>query len=56
LIAVHLSAFGSNPPAPDLGASLAAGYLKKVFTLRGFYADEYLRYDNNGSAIALRKE
>jgi TonB family protein len=49
LIAVHLSAFASDPPATGLDATLAAKYLKKVFTLRGFYADEYLRYDNGGS-------
>jgi TonB family protein len=52
LISVHLSAFASDPPAPGLEATLAAKYLKKVFTLRGFYADEYLRYDSSGDVMA----
>lgn len=44
---LSVGAFASDPSA--LEADLQSKYLGKAFTLRGFYADDHLRFDSSGN-------
>ncbi len=46
---LSVGAYGSDPSA--LEAALQSKYVGKVFTLRGFYADEHLHFDSNGNPV-----
>jgi TonB family protein len=46
---VSVGAFGSDPSA--LEAALQSKYVGKVFTLRGFYADDHLHFDSSRNPL-----